>query len=118
MTGVQTCALPIYGAYFYFVQRIAESKHSFVVKYDWYDPNTKVKGMEIGAKGSNTTSTDIRFDTWGFGWLFNFDANVKISLYYDMVKNENTQIKGTTSLNDYTHDIKDNVVTARIQYKF
>ena len=114
---------PIYmrnfnGAYFYFVQRIADSKHSFVVKYDWYDPNTKVKGTEIGATGSATTAVDIRFDTWGFGYVCNWDSNVKLSLYYDMVKNETTLIKGTNHLNNYTKDVKDNVITMRVQYKF
>jgi phosphate-selective porin len=116
---------PIYkrnfnGAYFYFVQRIANTKHSVVVKYDWYDPNTKVKGKEIGAAGSNTTAVDIRYDTWGFGYIYNWDANVKFSVYYDVVKNESTSLsnKGATSLNDYTQDIRDNVVTMRLQYKF
>ncbi len=113
---------PIYnrnfnGAYFYFVQRFGKSKHQVVVKYDWYDPNTNLKGKEItGTNG--TTATDIRYDTWGFGYLYDWDANVKISVYYDMVKNESTAITSTDKLKDYSHDIKDNVLTMRIQYKF
>lgn len=114
---------PIYmrnfdGAYFYFVQRLGSSKHQLVVKYDWFDPNKSVKGTQIGEKGSNTSAVDVRFDTWGFGWLYNWDANVKLSVYYDMVTNESTQIAGTSSLNDFTKDIKDNILTLRVQYKF
>jgi hypothetical protein len=114
---------PIYfrnfsGAYFYFVQRLGKTKHQVVFKYDWYDPNTKVKGSGIGALGSNTTAVDIRFDTFGVGYLYYWDSNVKLSLYYDIVKNEKTQIAGASILNDYRKDIQDNVITVRVQYKF
>jgi hypothetical protein len=116
---------PIYmrqfqGAYVYFVQRIANSKHSVVVKYDFYDPNTKVAGKDIGI-AKNTSSVDVRYDTWGFGYICNWDSNVKFSVYYDVVTNESTSIKSTpktTSLNDYAKDIRDNVLTVRLQYKF
>jgi len=105
------------GAYFYFVQRIVKSKHQVVVKYDWYDPNKKLKGKEItGLNG--TTSTDIRFDTWGFGYLYDWDENVKLSVYYDMVKNESTLISSTDKLKDFSKDIRDNIITMRVQYKF
>jgi len=114
---------PIYirsfdGAYFYFVQRIAKTKHQIVVKYDWYDPNIRVKGEQIGAKNSNTTAADVRFDTWGFGYLYYWDVNVKLSLYYDMVTNENTLIHSKNPTNDFSNDIKDNIITVRVQYKF
>ena len=32
------------GAYFYFLQHLFSMKHQFLLKYDWFDPNTKVKG--------------------------------------------------------------------------
>jgi len=99
------------------VQRIVKSKHQVVVKYDWYDPNKKLKGKEItGLNG--TTSTDIRFDTWGFGYLYDWDENVKLSVYYDMVKNESTLISSTDKLKDFSKDIRDNIITMRVQYKF
>ena len=113
---------PIYirqfnGAYLYLVQRIGTSKHEVVVKYDYYDPNTKCSGVQIGST-IKTGTADVRFDTWGFGYLYRLDTNTKLSVYYDMVKNESTLIKGTNSLNDFSHDIKDNVLTVRVQYKF
>ncbi len=84
------------GAYFYLIQNILLSKHSVMVKYDWYDPNTKVSGNQIGATGSNLKNTDIKFTTLGIGYLFNFDQNWKFLAYYDKVTNETTKLSGYT----------------------
>lgn len=102
------------GAYFYFVHNIMNSKHNVVVKYDWYDPNTDVTEKEIGkVTGSNTlTSGDIKYSTLGLGYFFNFDQNWKFYAYYDMVKND------ATKLANYGTDLKDNVLTLRVVYKF
>ena len=109
------------GAYFYFLQNIMQTPLQLIVKYDWYDPNTDVKGDEIGKAVKSTKSipaiatgvADIRYDTWGFGLAYRFDANIKITAYYDMVKNETSQ-----NLPGYTKDLKDNVFTLRLQAKF
>lgn len=98
--------------YFYFIQDIGQSKFQVVFKYDWYDPNVKIAGKDIGAANTNTKMADIRFDTYGFGTTYRLNSNVKLMLYYDMVKNESTSIAG------YTGDIKDNVFTCRLQFKF
>src|SRR4051812_14771196 len=100
------------GAYFYFIQNIGTSKFQAVVKYDWYDPNIKIVGNDIGKTGTNTNVGDIRFDTYGFGLTYRINTFAKIMAYYDLVKNENTQVKG------YTKDIKDNVTTIRMQIRF
>ncbi|MCW3076111.1 MAG: hypothetical protein JWO32_720 [Bacteroidetes bacterium] len=100
------------GAYFYFIQDIGKSKFQVVAKYDWFDPNIKVAGNEIGKTGTNTTLGDIRFDTYGFGMTYRFNTHVKLMLYYDLVKNEKTQVKA------YTGDIKDNVFTCRMQFRY
>lgn len=100
------------GAYFYFIQNIGQSKFQTVIKYDWYDPNVKISGTEIGKSGTKTQISDIRFDTYGFGVNYRMNANVKLMMYYDLVINEETLISG------YTKDIKDNVSTLRLQYKF
>jgi hypothetical protein len=93
------------------------NKHQLIVKYDWYDPNKNLEGKEItGLNG--TTTTDVRFDTWGFGYLYYLDENVKLSVYYDMVTNESTMISDVNQLKDFSKDIKDNVLTLRVQYKF
>lgn len=105
------------GGYFYFGQNIGNTKHQLVLKYDWYDPNTEVKGSEIDATGVTTangklSSTDIRYSTLGIGWIYHLDENVKIAAYYDIVTNEKTKIS------KYTRNLSDNVFTLRIQYKF
>ncbi len=105
------------GAYFYFVQGIQKTPLQVVVKYDWYDPNTELEGDAIGKSmsGSAKTSnaTDIRYDTWGVGLLYHFDSNIRITAYYDMVKNEVSK-----NLSGFTRDRKDNVFTLRLQFKF
>lgn len=100
------------GAYFYLIQNIGKSKFQVVAKYDWYDPNVKISGQEIGKSGTGTKVSDIRFDTYGFGLTYHMNQHVKVIGYYDLVKNEGTLIPG------YTKDIKDNVVTVRMQFKF
>ena len=84
-----------------------------MAKYDWYDPNVKIAGKEIGKSGTNTKNIgDIRFDTYGFGLNYRVHSNVKLMVYYDYVINEGTM------LTNYAKDISDNVVTVRMQYKF
>ncbi|MFL5753726.1 MAG: hypothetical protein ACJ76F_09980 [Bacteroidia bacterium] len=100
------------GAYFYFIQNIGETRFQVVAKYDWFDPNVKLSGMEIGKAGTNTKMADIRFDTYGFGVTYRINANAKLMCYYDLVKNESTQVAG------YTKDIKDNVFTCRLQIRY
>lgn len=100
------------GAYFYLIQDIGESRFQLVLKYDYYDPNVKISGKEIGKAGTNTNLGDIRFDTYGLGLNCRIHSNTKLMLYYDYVLNEATQVAG------YASDIKDNVVTIRMQYKF
>lgn len=109
------------GFYVYFVQNILQSKHQIVVKYDVYDPNTEVAGKDIVKKVNGKTSylgsADIKYSTLGLGYIYKFDKNLKLTVYYDIVSNELTGITGTGQ-SDYTKDLKDNVLTIRLQYKF
>lgn len=110
-------SLPIYhrnfnGAYFYLIQDIGHSKFQVVAKYDWFDPNVKASGKDIGKTGSNTNAGDIRFDTYGFGLTYHINTYAKITAYYDIVKNE------ITSVNAYKKDVPDNVFTLRLQIKY
>jgi phosphate-selective porin len=100
------------GAYFYFIQNIGLTRFQIVAKYDWYDPNIKISGKEIGKAGTNTKVADIRFDTYGFGVNYRIATNLKLMAYYDYVINESTMVAG------YNNDIKDNVLTIRMQYKY
>lgn len=100
------------GAFLLFLQNIISAKHQLIVKYDWYDPNTKVKKYDIGKPGTNLTVADIKYSTLGLGYTYYFNENLKLILYYDIVKNERTQLPG------YTTDIKDNIFTCRLQFRF
>lgn len=100
------------GAYFYFLQHLFNTKNQLVIKYDWYDPNTKVNGNEIGAAGSNFTAANIKYSTLNIGYVNYLTENVKLVLFYAMVTNEKTQLA------NYTSDVKDNVLTCRLQFRF
>ncbi|MEP7194963.1 MAG: porin [Saprospiraceae bacterium] len=104
---------PFNGGYIMLAQNILQSKHQLVIKYDWYDPNTEVSKDEIGKPGSKLTATDIKYSTIGIGWNYRVNTNIKFSLYYDLVTNETSQ-----NLAAYSTDLKDNVWTIRMQYKF
>jgi hypothetical protein len=108
------------GYYVMLAQRILQTKHEIVAKYDVYDPNTKVKGNDIG-NGNKTGAADISFTTIGLGWNYYASANFKLTVYYDMVKNETSSSYKTdkpNGINDYRKDLKDNVLTIRAQYRF
>ena len=100
------------GGFFYFLQSIINIKHQLVLKYDWYDPNIKVAKTEIGKAGTNLTAADIKFSTLGIGYVYHFNPQTKLIFYYDLVKNEITDLTG------YTIDQKDDVFTCRLQFRF
>ncbi len=105
------------GAYFYFLQNIAQTPFQAIVKYDWYDPNTDVKGDDLGKTVTSglkkTNATDLKYTTLGLGLAYRWDANVKLTAYYDLVKNETSK-----NLSGYGKDLQDNVFTLRAQVKF
>jgi hypothetical protein len=107
------------GGYVMLAQSIADTKHEIVAKYDWYDPNTKVSGDEIGQK-ANTSAADIKFSTIGLGWNYYWNSNIKLTAYYEMVTNEKSANIAATALGttNYRDNLKDNVLTLRLQVKF
>lgn len=100
------------GAYFYLLHNIFNERNQICVKYDWYDPNTKVSGTDIGKPGSNLNAADIKYTTLGFGYINYINPNLKIILWYDVVKNESTALPGFQS------DVKDDIFTCRLQFRF
>lgn len=111
------------GAYIYLIQNIGQTKHQLVLKYDWLDPNIEVAGTDIKTKSTNEKNTglsnaDIMYATLGLGWNYRFNSQVKFSAYYEITGNEVTSISGSNSTNNYTKDLKDNVLTLRVQYRF
>jgi len=100
------------GAYFYILQNIFNPHHQLIVKYDWYDPNSKVKGEDIGKAGTTLSATDIKYSTLGFGYIYYVNENLKLVLWYEKITNEKTLLTG------YTSDLKDDVFTCRLQFRF
>jgi hypothetical protein len=100
------------GAFVYLLQNVVSSKHQLGLKFDWYDPNTAVKGEEIGQNGNNINATNIKYTTLSVGYNYNINENVRLMLWYDFIKNEHTSLAG------YTGDVKDNVFTTRLQFRF
>ncbi|MEP7264340.1 MAG: porin [Bacteroidota bacterium] len=105
------------GMYFYFLQNILNTPLQLIVKYDWYDPNTDAEGDALGkavAPGAKAFgATDVKYETLGLGLAYRWDSNVKITAYYDNVKNETSN-----NLSGYTQDIRDDLFTLRLQVKF
>ena len=97
------------GAYFYFLQNIVSTKNQVILKYDWYDPNTKLSGKEITTEFNDA---EIKYNTLGLGYIRYVNENLKVVFYYDMPKNEFTSKESSKS------DIKDNTLSCRVQYRF
>lgn len=99
------------GGYVKLVQELGFWNLSGIVKYDWYDPNTQVKGKDTG---SNYTGIgDIATNVTGFGLLWQINSNIQFTAYYELIRNETS-----VNLSGYNTDRKDNVFTFRMQYKY
>lgn len=106
------------GFYAILVHDIGSSKHSVVLKYDYYDPNTKIKGNEIGLL-TKTGAADISFSTFGIGYLYRWNQHLQLMAYYDFVKNEKSNyLWSANGLQNFASTIKQNVLTLRLQVKF
>jgi hypothetical protein len=115
--GSLPVALPTYirhfdGAFFYFLQNIINKQHQLLVKYDWYDPNIKVRETDIGRPATNLSVADIKFRTIGVGYVYYLNLQTKIIFYYDFVKNDPSPLAG------YTADLRDDIFTCRLQFRF
>jgi hypothetical protein len=99
------------GAYLTFVQTLNSTDNQLIFKYDWYDPNSKVSKQQISA-ANGFTAADVRFDTFGFGFLHHFNPHLKAVVYYDMIRNEKTK------LTNFERDLPDNILTVRTQFYF
>jgi len=73
------------------------------MKYDFYDPNSDLKGYEINEPGLGHSYADIKFKTLMFGFNKYFSDNLKMFICYDIVRNE------STGLNGYRGVVMDNV---------
>ncbi|CAM4160286.1 Phosphate-selective porin O and P [Pedobacter westerhofensis] len=99
------------GYYLLFTQQVAKTKFNALVGYDVYDPNNKVKESQIGV-AANTSAGDIKFSTLGYGLTYLVNPRVKLTAYNERVINAPAQ------LDNYRNDIRDDVFTLRLQYRW
>jgi len=89
------------GYYAYFIKNIGK-KHQFVLRYDNVDPNTNLSGQSAGS--------EVIYNTLTVAWQYYMDDNIRISLNYEMPKNQTSST--------VQNDLKDNVLGIRLQAKF
>lgn len=95
------------GGHVYLIQDIYATPITLVLKYSFLDPNTEVSGNDIKNK------TDLSMNTFGFGAMWNINPALRLMAFYEMTTNEKS-----TSIAGYDTDIKDDLFTLRLQYKF
>lgn len=100
------------GYYFWLTQSLFHNKASLLLAYDVYDPNSAIRESSIGLAGTQTTAGDIRYSTLGYGFTYAISSRLKLTLYQEHIKNDKTQIAA------YQNDIKDDVFTTRLQYRW
>jgi hypothetical protein len=100
------------GVFLMMLHRIGKSRTQLGVKYDSYDPNIKVSASAWGTSNSGLTGSDVRYATLGAGVIRQVTDNMKVVGWYEWVRNEETSMAG------FTEDLKDNVLTLRVQYRF
>jgi len=91
------------GYYAYLIKNVG-AKNQFVLKYDYFDPNTKLSNDEV------LLSSDLAYSTLTLAWQYYLNDNIRISVNYEMPKNE----KNATVSNE----LKDNTLGIRFQAKF
>jgi hypothetical protein len=112
------------GWYGILVQDLGKSPFSLVLKYDSYDPNTQVKGDEIGATttvagAAKTNKTDLQYGTLGIGGLWRINPALRLQVFYENVKNEKSaNLASATRSSDFSRDQLDDTFTVRLQFKF
>ena len=129
------------GYYLYFIKNLGK-KNQFAFRYDYYDPNTDIKGKDVTItkftspdetilRNRTSGKSDLATSTFSLALHHYFDDNLRISLNYDIVENEKvsapglltedyTKADGTKMAKglDYSNVINQNLLTLRIQAKF
>lgn len=115
---------PIYNRKFtgysiYLIQQILTSPVSVVLRLDNFDPNSQIKGNEIGVRKSNTGAGDIAYTTLGAGVVYQINKAFKLMAYYENTWNETSiNLYSADKYKNFSDQIQDNVLTIRAQVKF
>lgn len=102
------------GGYLTIIQQI--TKFAVYGRYDFYDPNTAVKGDNVGKQGAGATATnaaDLRLTSTSIGTFYEPNKNLRFTVQYDFNSYEKTS-NGKFAV----PGLENNVLTLRAQYKF
>jgi hypothetical protein len=92
------------------------NRHSLVLKYDAWNPNTKISGNDIKMAGNTGTGVrDVALSNFGVGYLFRLNNNIRLMAYYDMGMNETSE---NMTSDGYDRKRMRDIITIRAQYKF
>lgn len=113
------------GYYVYLIKN-AGRRNQFALRWDYYDPNTKLSGKEIGSSTGTYKSglDDLAYSDLTVAWNYYFSDNIRFQLAYDYPINEKADISksytvnGEKVINDYNEVFPQSTVTARVQVKF
>jgi hypothetical protein len=98
------------GYYATLIKNVGKS-HQAIVRYDVYDPNTKLAGNDVAK------TSELKYSTLTLSWQYFYDENVKIVAGYALPTNEKSTNSGMSA--DFANrDKKDNQFSIRIQTKF
>jgi len=125
------------GGYFYIDQQIGKTGHHLIYRYDFYDPNIHIAGEDIqlnieddqgNIMGSTGLSVaDVAFQTHGLGYRYNANDNLSVTVFWENPINETTSLNplSANQINNgkfphtgFLEDIRDDVLTIRVQYIF
>jgi hypothetical protein len=123
------------GGHVTFVHEFTKPKLFVTFRYEWYDPNTDVKGNQISLVDvngglTNMSPADVKYQIIQAGIGYKITKNIKVSFHYDHVKNERTLIEPVPFNNDlinasfiypnsgWKEDVKDDILTLRLQIGF
>lgn len=95
------------GGYLYYVQDITHSNWQTVLKASYFDLNTKANGDNAEFK------TDLAYQNYGLGIIFNPTKNIRLSAFYDWYINEESK-----TLQGYDKQVPNDVLTVRMQVSF
>ena len=110
--GTDTYIRDFSGWYVILVQDIGRTPFSAVLKYDSYDPNTKVSGNGVDS-GKGFKKADLAQNTLGFGLLWHINSALRLQAFYEINRNEQS-----TGIEGMNKDLNNEVFTLRLQYKF
>jgi hypothetical protein len=133
------------GYYIYLVKNIGKH-HQVAVRYDYYNPNTKMGADSLGWGGSKTTTdafvqtgaagnivtgtqkktvstnmlvnsvNDIAYGTWNIAYTYFFDDNIKLMIGYEIPINKEIGANPDTDIGYVTSSYTVNGVTSKYDY--